>query len=283
MHYYDEGVGDPMLFLHGIPTSAYLWRNIIPALSSSARCVAPDFMGMGKSEKPDINYTLSEHIAYLDAFIQQLDLKNITLVVHGWGSVIGLDYARRHPKNIKAISFYESFIHPVTEWGELSLPIQQIATLLKRPRASYRAVIEQNYFVEKILPRSAIRQLTEEEMNHYREPFKTPESRELIWQHITEMPFFEKSESKAMDVVQKYSAYLQKSPIPKLMLYAVPGFMTTMGSVIWCKENLPNIQLACLDDAMHLAQETMPEQFSTILLTWYKGVLATDERGLATM
>jgi haloalkane dehalogenase len=272
MHYYDEGTGDPILFLHGIPTSAYLWRNIIPVLSPCARCVAPDLIGMGKSDKPDIKYTLSDHVAYLDAFIEKLALKNITLVVHGWGSVIGLDYARRYSKNIKAIAFYESFIHPVTDWNDLSLPIQQLATLLKRPRACYRAVIEQNYFVEKILPRSVIRQLTETEMKHYREPFQKPESRQLIWQHITEMPFFEKGDSKVMKIVQKYSDYLQTTAIPKLMLYAVPGFITTMGSVIWCKENLPNVELACLDDALHLAQESMPEQFSSVLLNWYRGI-----------
>src|SRR3990167_11121560 len=97
MHYVDSGSGSPILFLHGIPTSSYLWRHIIPALSSQARCIAPDLIGMGQSDKPDIDYRVFDHIAYLEEFIDALELKNITLVLHGWGSVIGFDYARRHP------------------------------------------------------------------------------------------------------------------------------------------------------------------------------------------
>ncbi len=270
MHYYDEGAGDPILFLHGIPTSAYLWRNIIPSLSPHARCIAPDLIGMGKSDKPDIDYRVFDHIAYVDAFIETLGLKNITLVLHGWGSVIGFDYARRHPNNVKAIAFYEAYVQPITNWHQLSLPVQQIATLLDHPGASYRAVMKQNYFVEKILPRSAIRQLTEDEMNHYRAPFITLESRKPIWQYINDMPFG-KGPKDIVDLMQQYSTFLQKSAMPKLMLYGFPGFMTTMETVAWSKENLPNIELACLDDALHLAQETMPEKFSEIVLKWYQG------------
>lgn len=188
MHYYDLGSGDPILFLHGIPTNAYLWRHIIPALSAQARCIAPDLIGMGQSDKPDIAYRIFDHIAYLDEFIDALKLKNITLVLHGWGSVAGFDYARRHEKNIKAIAFYESHVQPVTDWSQLSLPVQQFATLLSRPGASYRAIIKQNYFIEKLLPRSAIQGLSPEVMTHYRTPFLTPESRKPLWQYLNDLP-----------------------------------------------------------------------------------------------
>ena len=271
MHYYDEGAGDPILFLHGVPTSAYLWRNIIPSLMPHARCVAPDLIGMGKSDKPDIDYRLFDHIAYIDAFIETLGLKNITLVLHGWGSVIGFDYARRYPDNIKAIAFYESYVQPVTDWNQLSLPVQQIATLLDHPGASYRAVMKQNYFVEKILPRSVIHQLSEDTMDHYREPFLTLESRKSIWQYVNDLPFG-KGPKDVVDLMAQYSIFLQKSTMPKLMLYAVPGFITTMESVAWAKKNLPNIEMGCLDDALHLAQESKPEEFSNILLQWYQGI-----------
>lgn len=273
IHYYDEGRGDPILFLHGVPTSAYLWRNIIPALSSNARCIAPDLIGMGKSDKPDIDYRIFDHIAYIDAFIEQLGLKNITLVLHAWGSLIGFDYARRHPENIKAIAFYESYVEPITDWKQLSLPVQQIASLLDHPGASYRAVMQQNYFVEKILPRSAIRALTDEEMNYYRAPYATIESRKPIWQYIHDLPLG-KGPQDVIDLMLKYSQFLQKSVIPKLLLYAVPGFVTTMDSVNWSKNNLPNIELACLDGALHLAQETMPEQFAGVLKGWYEKVIS---------
>src|SRR3990167_36477 len=271
IHYYDAGSGDPILFLHGIPTSAYLWRNIIPALSSSARCITPDLIGMGQSDKPDIEYTVMEHIDYIETFVDALKLKNITLVLHGWGSVIGFDYARRHEKNVKAIAFYESHLRPVMSWSELSLPVQQFATLLNRPGASYSAVVKQNYLVEKMLPRSMVRALTEEEMAHYRAPFSTPDSRKPLWQYVNELPLGNSSPT-IQDLMRKYSTFLQKTKIPKLMLYAIPGFMTTIEMVGWAKKNLPNIELAALDDAMHLAQESVPEQFSQALSQWYQSL-----------
>ena len=275
MHYYDIGSGDPILFLHGIPTCAYLWRNIIPALSPYARCIAPDLIGMGQSDKPDIDYRVFDHIAYIEEFIDKLKLKNITLVLHGWGSVIGFDYARRNEKNIKAIAFYESHLQPVTDWNQLSLPVQQFATLLNRPGASYRSVIKQNYLVEKILPRSVIRELTDEEMANYRAPFPTPESRKPLWQYVNDLPLG-KGPVDVMSLIQSYSDWLQITKIPKLLLYAIPGFMTTMDNVRWANAHLPNIELASLDDALHLAQESVPEQFSAALLNWYRGSVIGD-------
>ncbi|MCX7120507.1 MAG: haloalkane dehalogenase [Gammaproteobacteria bacterium] len=271
MHYYDEGSGDPILFLHGMPTSAYLWRNIIPVLAPYARCIAPDLIGMGESDKPDIEYRVFDHIAYIESFIEALELKNITLVLHGWGSVIGLDYARRHEKNIKAIAFYESHLQPVTHWNQLSLPVQQFATLLNRPGASYRAVIKQNYLIEKILPRSIIRELTDEEMTHYRAPFPTPESRKPLWQYVNDLPLG-KGPDDVVKLIQAYCDWLQKTTLPKLLLYAMPGFMTTMDDVQWASKHFPNIKLAALDDAMHLAQESIAAQFSSALLNWYLNI-----------
>lgn len=272
MHYLDEGTGDPIVFLHSVPTSSYAWRHIIPSLSHCARCVAPDLIGMGNSDKPDIDYRVFDHIAYFDAFIEALQLKNITLVLHGWGSVVGFDYARRHEKNIKGIAFYESHIQSVTDSRELSLPVQQLATLLKRPGASYRAVIKQNYLIEKLLPNSSIRKLTNAEMEHYRHPFPTPESRKPLWQYVQDLPLGN-GPADVVALIQGYSDWLQKTTTPKLMLYAIPGFMTTVNSVQWAKERLPNITLASLDNALHLAQESVPEQFSKILLEWYQTLI----------
>lgn len=271
MHYTDSGSGDPILFLHGIPTSAYLWRHIIPVLSPHARCIASDLIGMGQSDKPDIDYRVFDHIAYIEAFINALELKNITLVLHGWGSVIGLDYARRNEKNIKAIAFYESHLQPVTNWEQLSLPVQQFATLLNRPGASYRAIVKQNYFIEKLLPRSVIRELTEEEMSHYRAPFQTPDSRKPLWQYVNDLPLGHGPDD-VVALIQRYSEWLEKTKIPKLLLYAIPGFMTTVETVCWARDHLSNIDVAALDDALHLAQESVPEQFSAFLLNWYQKI-----------
>lgn len=109
MHYLESGAGRPILFLHGIPTSSYLWRNVIPQLSSLGRCIAPDLIGFGQSARPNIPYTVFDHIKYIEGFIEALNLKRITLVMHGWGSVIGLDYAMRHEKNCRGLVFYEAF------------------------------------------------------------------------------------------------------------------------------------------------------------------------------
>lgn len=267
MHYFEMGSGDPIVFLHGIPVSAYAWRHILPALSKKGRCIAPDLIGMGESGKPDIEYRVFDHIAYLDALIDQLELKNITLVLHGWGSVIGLDYARRHENNIKSIVFYESHLQPVTQWNQLSLPVQQFATLLSRPGASYRAIIKQNYFIEKLLPRSVIRDLSEEEMTVYRKPFLTEDSRKPLWQYINDMPLG-KGPDDVIALMTQYSTWLQKTPIPKLLIYALPGFMTTMDHVAWARDHLQNIHITALDDALYLAQESVPDQFSEAILQW---------------
>src|SRR3990167_1340078 len=267
IHYIDIGSGDPIVFLHTVPTSSYTWRHIISAISPKARCIAPDLIGMGQSDKPDIEYRVFDHIAYIEA----LKLKNITLVLHGWGSVIGFDYARRHEKNIKGIAFYESHLQPVTDWSQLSLPVQQLATLLNRPGASYRSVVKQNYFIEKLLPRSVIRPLTEEEMEHYRAPFQTPESRKPLWQYVNDLPLG-KGPTDVVKLIEEYSKWLQKTKIPKLLLYAIPGFMTTIENVVWARDHFPNTEIAALDDALHLAQESVPEQFSEALLKWYEKV-----------
>lgn len=273
IHYLDEGQGDPILFLHGIPTSSYLWRNIIPALKSEARCIAPDLIGMGKSDKPDIPYRVFDHIHYITQFIESLSLNNITLVLHGWGSVVGLAYANAHPDKIKAIALYESHLKPTTNFDQLSLPVQQLATLLKNPDVSYRAIVKQNYLINRLLPSGIMRSLTEEEMSHYREPFLAEESRQPLWQYVQDLPLGGRS-NDVVDLMESYSHWLQKSAVPKLLLYAVPGFITPIESVQWAKSHLNHLTLVCLDDALHCAQESVPDAFAAALLSWYTGLHA---------
>ncbi|PHQ80941.1 MAG: haloalkane dehalogenase [Coxiella sp. (in: Bacteria)] len=271
MHYLESGQGDVFLFLHGIPTYSYVWRHIIPPLATSVRCVAPDLIGMGFSDKPDIDYRIFEHIDYIEKFIDQLGLDNITLVLHGWGSVVGLEYARRHPDKIKALAFYESHIRPVTEWNMLSLPVQQFAALLSRPGASYRAVVKQNYLVNRLLPRSMMRPLTDQELAAYRQPYPDAGSRRPLWQYIQDLPLG-KGPDDVVSLIEGYSTWLQQTAIPKLMIYAIPGFITTVDTVAWAREKLHNLKLVGLDDALHFAQETMPEVFADALLNWHEEI-----------
>lgn len=273
MYYIESGQGAPILFVHGMPTSSYLWRNIIPKMSDLGRCIAPDLIGMGASDKPDIEYTVFDHIEYLDAFIDSLQLKNITLVVHGWGSVIGFDYARRHPENVAAIVFYEAFIRPDMDWDTLSLPVQQLASSLKRADVSYRAIMKENYLVNKLLPNLALRKLTTQEMNDYRQPFQTVESRKPLWQYVQDMLLSDAS-SPVLNLIKNNSDWLQTAKQPKLMLYSIPGFFTTISTVQWAKTNLSHISFAEILHTLHLAQETEPELFSNLLRDWYLSTIA---------
>ncbi len=271
IHYVDEGEGDPILFLHGVPTWSYLWRNIIPPISKVARCIAPDLVGMGKSDKPDIKYSIFEHISYIEHFIEKLKLKNITLVLHGWGSVIGFHYAMNHPENVKSIVFYESHVRATMKWDMLSLPVQELVSLFDHREKSYHKVVNDNFFIKTVLPLAVMRSLTPEEIKQYREPFNTAKSRRPLWQYVLELPTG-KEETDVVKLIHDYSMKLRVSKIPKLMLYAVPGFITTMESVRWCKENIANLHVEDLGEDYHFAQETIPEIFTDKLLTWYKNL-----------
>ncbi len=268
IHYLQSGQGAPMVFVHGMPTSSYLWRKIIPTMAPYATCIAMDLVGMGQSAKPDIDFTVFEHIDYFEAFIAELDLKNITLVMHGWGSLIACEYARRHPENIAALVFYESHLRPAFKNDMLSLPVQQMASMLARPEVAKHAIMEKNYLVNKLLPASAVSPLDADALEQYAKPFIDKSHRKLLWQYVQELPVGEK-DSKVVELIAQYSQWLQHTPIPKLLLYAIPGFITTIDTVSWAKDHLSNLSLVALEDVMHLAQETSPTLFSIKLLDWY--------------
>ena len=171
IHYREIGEGQPILFLHGMPVSSYLWRNVLLASSKLGRCIAPDMIGMGQSDQPAIPYRVFDHIDYITAFIEQLGLENITLVLHGWGSVIGFEYARLHPGAVSGLAFFESHIRPVVDVSTLSLPVQQLSVMLADPQASRKAVVEQNYMIRKVLPSCAVGALSESVIEEYAKPF----------------------------------------------------------------------------------------------------------------
>lgn len=268
IHYIDEGEGDPVVFLHGIPTSSYLWRNIIPPFALSARCIAPDLIGMGKSDKPDIEYHITDYIDYMSAFLDKLKLNKITLVVHAWGSIIGFDYARRHPDKIKALAFYEAHIKPLSKWEMLPLPVRELAFLGFNRHIDYQTFAKDENVVAKFLATRMLRKLTSEEMACYVEPFKTLESKKPLWRYLQELPLGEGSED-INKIIANNSKYLQKSHIPKLMLYAIPGFITHIDAVVWAKDHLSNLTLADVGEALHFAQESQTQNFRQALAQWY--------------
>jgi len=269
MHYVEEGEGDPILFLHGIPTSAYVWRKIIPHLAPLGRCFAPDLIGFGQSAKPDIAYSITDHIHFIERFIEKLNLKKITLVMHGWGSVIGFDYAMKHEKNCKGLVFYESFLRSMSS-NDMALPFQEQLQLLQTQEGDVGLTANGASFVDQIISQGLMQQLSQEEMENYRSPFMSGSSKPIM-QYLNELPTGE-GNSKADEIIVTYSEKLTRSQLPKLLLFSVPGFITTIATVMWAKDNLPNLEIVEVGEELHFGQESNPDLIGEAISIWLQGV-----------
>lgn len=272
MHYIEQGSGDPILFLHGVPASSYVWRNIIPHLSTLGRCIAVDLMGFGMSDKPEIEYSLDDHIKYLREFIKTLNLKNITLVMHDWGSIIGFDYAMHHEDNCKGLVFYEAYIRPINQ-EDFSLSVQEQFSL--HEDNALDIIMNAQQFIDKVIPITMSKPLSNEELDNYRRPFLTSGSGKPLLKYLQEFP---KENNKANQLIKEYSDKLQKSKIPKLMLYSIPGFITTIATVMWAKEHLSNLEIIEVGEALHFAQESNPVMMGEAISVWIQGIESISTR-----
>jgi haloalkane dehalogenase len=268
IHYIEEGSGDPILFLHGNPTSSYLWRNIIPHVVSQGRCIAPDLIGMGKSDKPDIGYCFFDHAEYIESFIQEMGLENITIVIHDWGSGLGFHYAMRHENNIKGIAFMEAMVAPVPSWDMFSDAFQEIFKAFRTPDVGWDMIVNNNMFVEQLLPGGVARGLTEEEMKHYREPFEDPAHRKPVWVWPNELAIAGEP-ADVVEAIDAYSKKLQASDVPKLLFYATPGAILPEPMVEWCRQNLKNLKTVDIGPGIHYVQEDNPHLIGRELADWY--------------
>lgn len=260
MHYIDEGEGDVVLFLHGNPTSSYLWRNIVPYVSDNYRAIAVDLIGMGKSGKPDIEYTFFDHERYLDGFIEALELTDVTLVLHDWGSGLGFHYASRYPDNVRALAFMEAIYRERPGMGEL---FERFRT----PGVGEELLVTQNLFVEQVLPGSVIRDLTDEEMAYYRAPFIDPDSRTPVLQWPRQLPLNGEPED-VVAAVNAYQQWLIDSPQPKLLLVATPGALITQSDVAWLEQNLSKLSVVNIGAGRHFIQEDNPHAIGEALSAW---------------
>jgi haloalkane dehalogenase len=270
MHYIDEGSkdGPVFLFLHGNPTSSYLWRNVVPAVAASgARAIAVDNIGFGASDRPDIGYTFAEHSNYIDGFIEAMDLKDITLVVHDWGSALGFDYAFRHQDNVKGIVFMES-IHRIPSMNDLAPLPWGLFTAFRTKGVGELLVMGGNGFVERVLPLSIVRKLSEEEMNAYREPFPSFGSRypTLAWPR--QIPFDGSPEDVAARV-RPYGEWLPTSTIPKLMLYFEPGALITRARAEAIRRDWKNLEAKFLGAGIHFVQEDHGPEIGAAIVAWH--------------
>lgn len=265
--YVDAGQGDPIVFLHGNPTSSYLWRNIIPHLEKSARCLAPDLVGMGSSGKSaDGSYRFVDHSRYLDAWFEALDLTaNVTLVVHDWGSALGFYWAHRYPDRIKGIAYMEAIVRPMTweAWPEQARGIFQGM----RSPSGEEMVLEKNVFVERILPGSILRGLTEEELNVYRRPYQEAgESRRPTLTWPREIPL-DGEPADVVEIVEGYARWLASSQIPKLFVNADPGAILTGAQRKFCRTWLSQQEVTV--KGVHFIQEDSPAEIGSAIAQWY--------------
>lgn len=261
MSYIDVGDGDPVVFLHGNPTSSYLWRNIVPYVAPFRRCLAPDLIGMGQSGKPRSRYRFVDHVAYLDAWFDALDLgPRVTLVGHDWGGALGLYWALRHPASIAAIAYMETFVQP-RRWDDLSPMAQDFFRRIRSPEGE-RMILDDNAFVEVGLPRATLRRLSEAEMDAYRSPYREREARlpTLVWPR--EQPI-DGEPADVVDIVARYSNWLPHSDIPKLFVNAEPGSLIAGRARDFCRtwRNQREITVK----GIHFIQEDAPHEIGRAL------------------
>jgi haloalkane dehalogenase len=269
MAWVEMGEGDPIVFQHGNPTSSYLWRNIMPALATRGRCIAVDLIGMGDSGKldnpgPD-SYRYVEHREYLFQAWEQLGITdNVTLVVHDWGSALGFDWASQHPERIKGIAYMEAIVCPMSwdDWPDVIRPLFQGF----RSDAGEDMVLDKNIFVEKVLPGSVLRGLTDEEMAVYRRPFEIPgEDRRATLTWPRQIPL-DGEPADVVAIVEAYAAWLKESDVAKLFINAEPGAILAGAAREFCRtfRNQTEVTVA----GSHFVQEDSPDEIAAAISSW---------------
>jgi haloalkane dehalogenase len=275
----ERGTGDPIVFLHGNPTSSYLWRNVIPHLESLGRCIAPDLIGMGESDKlepsgPD-SYRFVKHRRYLDGLLEALGVGDqVTLVVHDWGSALGFDWANRHRAAVKGIAYMEAIVRPLA-WSEWPEPIRKLFQGF-RSAAGEAMVLEKNVFVERVLPGSVLRGLSEAEMTVYRRPYLEPgEARRPTLTWPRQIPLDGEPADVAL-IVQAYADSLSQSDVPKLFVNAEPGAILVGAQREFCR-GWPN-QREVTVKGSHFIQEDSPGEIGRALADWCRALEAGGAR-----
>ncbi len=273
--YVDAGDGPPVVFLHGNPTSSYLWRNIIPHVLDRHRAIAPDLIGMGDSGKPDIAYTLQDHLRFMDGFFAALDLRDAVLVVHDWGSVIGMRYARLNPDRVRALAFMEAIVPPgmpIPSTDAMGPVAGPIFADLRQPGTGEAMVLQNNAFVEQILPElGVVRRLSAAEMDVYRAPYPTPDSRRPTLQWPRELPIGG-TPAFATEQVLANGAWLAESPIPKLIFHAEPGVLMPAPVIAHFQAMLPAVETRLIGAGLHFLQEDHPQVIGTGLADWLRRI-----------
>ncbi len=261
----------PVVFLHGNPTSSYLWRNVIPHVADHARCLAPDLIGMGASGKPDIDYGFADQARYLDAFLDALKVREVILVGHDWGGALAFDWAARHPERTRGVAFMETMLRPMSS-DELPAPARSRFKEFRTPGVGETLVLDQNIFIETAFKGGVVTPLSEEEMRPYRAPYPTRDSRRplLAWPRM--MPL----DGEPADVVARmmdYDVWLAGSAdVPKLLMTfdSSPTLLIGAEMIAWCADNVAALEIEHCGPAGHHAPEDQPDAIGETIARWLR-------------
>ncbi len=254
------------LFLHGNPTSSYVWRNVLPHVAPVAHCIAPDLIGFGQSGKPDIEYRVADHVRYLDAFLDHAGISSAFVVAQDWGTALAFLLAARRPEFIRGLAFME-FVKPLPSWDRFVPGAAEIFQKFRTPGVGEEIILQNNFFVEQVLPMNIVRKLTDEEMSVYRAPFPTPESRRPTWRFPNEIPIAGEPED-VYSSLEKAHEVLAQSTYPKLLFAGDPGAIVSPAMAQSVVKGLKNCKLVQLSSGLHFLQEDHPDVIGANIKEW---------------
>jgi haloalkane dehalogenase len=254
------------LFLHGNPTSSYIWRDILPLVSPVAHCIAPDLVGFGQSGKPEIEYRFADHVRYLDAFLEDAGITSAFVVAHDWGSGLAFELAARRPEFIRGLAFME-FIRPMPTWSDFHPDQIETFKKFRTPGIGEEMILQGNAFVEGVLPAAIARKLTEDEMSVYRAPFSTPESRRPTLRFPQELPIAGQP-ADVYSTIEKAHRALAQSIYPKLLFVGDPGALVSPAFAASFAKGLKNCRTVQLSSGLHYVQEDHPDVIGANIKEW---------------
>jgi haloalkane dehalogenase len=268
MTYREAGTGPTVVFLHGNPTSSYVWRDVLPHVSERARCLAPDLIGMGGSGKPDIGYRFPDHARYLDAWFDALALRDVVLVGYDWGGVLAADWAARHPERVRGLVMFETFLRPM-QWKDWPPQGAELFRALRTPGVGEKLALEENQFLPRSLANGIKRPITHDERAAYHAPFPDPSSRRPVLQWTREIPI-DGAPADVAAVVTRYDAWLASSPgTPKLLLtFDTPSVLGAPAIVEWARATFAALDVVALGPAGHHAPEDLPHDIGRAIAAW---------------
>jgi len=268
MHCLDSGTGVPTIFLHGNPTSSFLWRKVLRALDGQpGRRIAVDLIGMGASGKPDLGYRLADHVEHVEALLDVLGLQDLTFVAHDWGVAIALECLRRNPDRVAGIALMEGHVRPLTGWEAFDEGGRKLFQDLRAPGVGERMVLDENFMIEVLLPAGTDHGLTAAEYAAYAAPYPDPASRRPLLQWTREIPVSGEPADVAGLLTGAWAAF-SGAAVRKLLIHGTPGTVVTADTVSWCRQTVPDLAVVDVGAGSHFLPEERPQEIARALMDW---------------